>query len=69
MVPLSGSDVSAQDIEQLLRTLGASPVYAGLYASRNSSSICSGGPTAVDISYYQTLPKSCRILRNCASLR
>lgn len=29
MVPLSGSDVSAQDIEQLLRTLGASPVYAG----------------------------------------
>ncbi|MCG5029829.1 hypothetical protein L0M97_14625, partial [[Ruminococcus] torques] len=26
---LSGSDVSAQDIEQLLRTLGASPVYAG----------------------------------------
>ena len=65
MVPLSGSDVSAQDIEQLLRTLGASPVYA----SRNSASICSGGPTAVDISYHQTLPKSCRILRNCASLR
>lgn len=29
LVPLSGSDVSAQDIEQLLRTLGASPVYAG----------------------------------------
>lgn len=29
MVPLSGSDVSAQDIEHLLRTLGASPVYAG----------------------------------------
>ena len=60
MVPLSGSDVSAQDIEQLLRTLGASPVYAGFTP---------GGPTAVDISYHQTLPKSCRILRNCASLR
>lgn len=29
MIPLSGSDVSAQDIEHLLRTLGASPVYAG----------------------------------------
>ena len=29
MVPLSGSDVSAQDIERLIRTLGASPVYEG----------------------------------------
>lgn len=29
MVPLSDYDVSAQDIEHLLRTLGASPVYAG----------------------------------------
>lgn len=68
MVPLSGSDVSAQDIEQLLRTLGASPGLCRLYASRNSSSICSGGPTAVDISYHQTLPKvarSCEIALPC----
>lgn len=29
MAPFSGSDVSVQDIEHLLRVLGASPVYAG----------------------------------------
>ena len=69
MVPLSGSDVSAQDIEQLLRTLGASPVYAGFTPAVTALQYVLAQPTAVDISYHQTLPKSCRILRNCASLR
>ena len=40
MVPLSDSDVSAQDIEHLLRTLGASPVYAGFVPTVTALQSC-----------------------------
>ena len=55
MVPLSGSDVSAQDIEQLLRTLGASPVYAGFTPA----------VTALPTRLYPKVAESCEIALPC----